>query len=100
MLLRENRNQRLLIVPYRGIQNPWREKGEPLLHVTAVQRKRRGAKRGVEEAGVIRKLQSGKYRLYSRKKNSKTGRRRNLGTFPSRRAAEVTNEAVQYFKHR
>jgi hypothetical protein len=41
---------------------------------------------------MIRKLTSGKYRLYSRKKNPKTGRRRNLGTFNSRAAA------VQYFK--
>ena len=37
---------------------------------------------------MIRKLPSGKYRLYSRKKNPKTGRRRNLGTFASRAAAE------------
>ena len=37
---------------------------------------------------MIRKLPSGKYRLYSRKENPKTGRRRNLGTFASRAAAE------------
>jgi hypothetical protein len=48
---------------------------------------------------MIRKLKSGEYRLYSRKKNSKTGRRRNLGTFSSRRAAEAHERAVQYFKH-
>ena len=47
---------------------------------------------------MIRKLPSGKYRLYSRKKNSKTGRRRNLGTFGSRAAAEKHERAVQYFK--
>jgi hypothetical protein len=47
---------------------------------------------------VIRKLPSGKYRLYSRKKNLKTGRRRNLGTFASRAAAERHERAVQYFK--
>ena len=47
---------------------------------------------------MIRKLPSGKYRLYSRKKNPKTGRRRNLGTFPSRAAAEKHERAVQYFK--
>jgi hypothetical protein len=47
---------------------------------------------------VIRKLPSGKYRLYSRKKNRKTGRRRNLGTFASRAAAEKHERAVQYFK--
>jgi hypothetical protein len=47
---------------------------------------------------VIRKLKSGKYRLYSRSKNPRTGRRRNLGTFPSRTAAERHERAVQYFK--
>ncbi len=47
---------------------------------------------------MIRKLPSGKYRLYSRKKNPKTGRRRNLGTFASRAAAEKHERAVQYFK--
>ena len=47
---------------------------------------------------MIRKLNSGKYRLYSRKKNPKTGRRRNLGTFDSRAAAEQHERAVQYFK--
>ena len=47
---------------------------------------------------MIRKLTSGKYRLYSRKKNPTTGRRRNLGTFSSRAAAEKHERAVQYFK--
>jgi hypothetical protein len=47
---------------------------------------------------MIRKLASGKYRLYSRKKDPKTGRRRNLGTFSSRAAAEKHERAVQYFK--
>jgi hypothetical protein len=47
---------------------------------------------------MIRKLKSGKYRLYSRKKNPKTGKRRNLGTFDSRQAAEKHEQAVQYFK--
>ena len=46
---------------------------------------------------MIRKLKSGKYRLYSRKINPKTGRRRNLGTFRSRPAAEKHERAVQYF---
>jgi hypothetical protein len=49
---------------------------------------------------VIRKLASGKYRLYSRKKNAKTGKRRNLGTFSSRAAAEKHERAVQFFKRR
>ena len=48
--------------------------------------------------GMIRKLSSGEYRLYSRKKNPKTGKRRNLGTFKSRAAAEKHERAVQYFK--
>jgi hypothetical protein len=47
---------------------------------------------------MIRKLKSGKYRLYSRKQDPKTGRRRNLGTFSSRAAAERHERAVQYFK--
>ena len=47
---------------------------------------------------MIRKLSSGKYRLYSRKKDPKTGRRRNLGTFGSRAAAERHEHAVQYFE--
>ena len=51
-----------------------------------------------EEEQMIRKLQSGKYRLYSRKKDPNTGRRRNLGTFGSRAAAERHERAVQYFK--
>jgi hypothetical protein len=47
---------------------------------------------------MIRKLKSGEYRLYSRKKNPKSGRRRNLGTFTTRAAAEKHERAVQYFK--
>ena len=47
---------------------------------------------------VIRKLKSGEYRLYSKKKDPKTGRRRNLGTFASREAAEKHERAVQFFK--
>jgi hypothetical protein len=49
---------------------------------------------------MIRKLSSGKYRLYSQKVNSKTGKRRNLGTFKTRAAAEKHEQAVQYFKRR
>jgi hypothetical protein len=48
---------------------------------------------------MIRKLKSGKYRLYSRKVNPKTGVRRNLGTFKSREAALKHERAVQFFKH-
>jgi len=47
---------------------------------------------------VIRKLKSGKYRLYSKKKDPKTGKRKNLGTFDTRAAAEKHERAVQYFK--
>jgi hypothetical protein len=47
---------------------------------------------------MIRKLKDGRYRLYSKKKNPKTGRRRNLGTFASRGAAEKHERAVQFFK--
>jgi hypothetical protein len=47
---------------------------------------------------MIRKLASGEYRLYSRKKSPKTGKRRNLGTFTSRAAAEKHEREVQYFK--
>ena len=47
---------------------------------------------------MIRKLRSGEYRLYSRKVNSKTGKRRNLGTFKSRAAAEKHERDVQYSK--
>ena len=47
---------------------------------------------------MIRKLQSGEYRLYSRKIDPKTGKRRNLGTFKNRAAAERHERAVQFFK--
>jgi hypothetical protein len=47
---------------------------------------------------MIRKLASGAYRLYSRKKNPKTGKRRNLGTFKTRQAAEKHEREVQSFK--
>lgn len=49
---------------------------------------------------MIRKLSSGEYRLYSRKKDPKTGKRRNLGTFKTRKAAEQHERAVQFFKRR
>jgi len=49
---------------------------------------------------MIRKLGSGKYRLYSRKVDPRTCRRRNLGTFDSRAAAEKHERAVQFFKRR
>jgi hypothetical protein len=48
---------------------------------------------------MIRKLVSGEYRIYSRKKNPKTNKRRNLGTFKSLAAAKKHEKAIQYFKH-
>jgi hypothetical protein len=47
---------------------------------------------------VIRKLKSGQYRLYARKVDPRTGKRKNLGTFASRAAAEKHEREVQYFK--
>ena len=59
----------------------------------------RGAPSTVHREGrMIRKLKSGEYRLYSRKKNPKTGKRRNLGTFKTRAAAAKHEKAVQFFK--
>jgi hypothetical protein len=49
---------------------------------------------------MIRKLSTGEYRLYSRKLDPRTGKRRNLGTFSSRAAAEKHERAVQFFKKR
>ena len=49
---------------------------------------------------MIRKLSNGDYRLYSRKTDPKTGKRRNLGTFHTREAAEQHEREVQYFKRR
>lgn len=49
---------------------------------------------------MIRKLKTGEYRLLSRKRNAKTGRRRNLGTFPTLEAAKKHERAVQFFKRR
>jgi len=47
---------------------------------------------------MIRKLPSGQYRLYSRKKDRRTGKRKNLGTFRTRQAAEKHERSVQFFK--
>lgn len=49
---------------------------------------------------MIRKLKSGQYRLYSRSKNPRTGKRRNLGTFTSRAAAVQHEREIQFFKRR
>jgi hypothetical protein len=47
---------------------------------------------------MIRKLKTGEYRIYSRHANPKTGKRKNLGTFKTRAAAEEHERAIQYFK--
>lgn len=47
---------------------------------------------------MIRKLKSGEYRLYSRKKDKSTGKRRNLGTFASLEKAKKHEQEIQYFK--
>lgn len=49
---------------------------------------------------MIRELKDGRYRLYSLKKDPRTGRRRNLGTFPTRAAAEKHEREVEFFKRR
>ena len=54
----------------------------------------------LERSPMICKLKSGEYRLYSRKADSKTGKRRNLGTFGSRAAAEKHERGVQFFKRK
>ena len=56
--------------------------------------------RSARTSEMIRKLASGEYRLYSRKINPKTGRRRNLGTFNTRGQAERHERAVQFFKRK
>jgi len=47
---------------------------------------------------MIRKLKSGKFRLYSRKRDPQTGKAHNLGTFDTREQAEKHERAVQFFK--
>jgi hypothetical protein len=49
---------------------------------------------------MIRKLKSGQYRLYSRKADPRTGKRRNPGTFSTREEAQKHERAVQFFKHK
>lgn len=49
---------------------------------------------------MIRKISGGRFRLYSRKRNPKTGKRRNLGTFGSLASAVRHERAVQFFKRR
>jgi hypothetical protein len=65
---------------------------------TLAGRKRFSFAQQPKEVVMIRKLKSGEYRLYSRKTDPDTGKRRNLGTFPTREAAEKHEREVQYFK--
>jgi hypothetical protein len=53
-----------------------------------------------QQTSMIRKLSPGEYRLYSKKTDPKTGKRRNLGTFETREAAQKHEQAVPYFKRR
>ena len=55
---------------------------------------------GLRSVEMIRKLKSGKYRLYSEKKDPKTGKRKNLGTFDTREAAKKHERQVQFFKRK
>ena len=71
---------------------------DPFLYWRASRRGRRTVDAARSEVRMIRKLKTGEYQLYSRKLNPKTGKRRNLGTFTSRAAAEKHERDVQYFK--
>ena len=57
-----------------------------------------GARNWRTKRDMIRKLRSGEYRLYSRKLDPRTGKRRNFGTFPTREAAQKHEREIQYFK--
>jgi len=48
---------------------------------------------------MIRKLKSGQFRIYSRKKDPVTNKRKNLGTFENLEAAKKHEKEIQYFKH-
>src|SRR2546423_10862686 len=82
-------NGRCLIRPKRSGRSP-----------NSTARSKRPHAKAESGGSMIRKLKSGKYRLYSRKKDPKTGKRKNLGTFATRAEAEKHERAVQYFKHK
>jgi hypothetical protein len=71
-----------------------RAKPAPFTSLAALRLRRRDQ----SEVLMIRKLKSGKYRLYSRKPDTHTGHRRNLGTFGSRQAAQQHEREIQWFK--
>jgi hypothetical protein len=58
----------------------------------------KAASYSMDDFAMIRKLKSGQFRLYSRKKDPSTGKRRNLGTFTTLEKAKQHERAVQYFK--
>lgn len=60
----------------------------------------RPSKKQERKSPMIRRIKSGEYRLYSRKINPKTGKRRNLGTFPTLEQAKQHEREVQFFKRR
>jgi hypothetical protein len=59
---------------------------------------KRGGSSDKRRLAMIRKLKTGEFRIYSRHQDPKTGRRKNLGTFPTREKAEQHERAIQYFK--
>jgi hypothetical protein len=73
---------------------------EPAIRPEACAASRLGDRAGAARIyrDMIRKLKSGQFRLYSRKKNAETGKRRNLGTFSSLEKAKQHEREVQYFK--
>jgi hypothetical protein len=82
-----------------GIPTPLRRgQSIPAGHLRPAGTVLRWQERGASQ--VIRKLKDGRYRLYSRKVDPRTGRRRNLGTFATRAEAEQHERAVQFFKRR
>jgi hypothetical protein len=76
---------------------PWHNGSNVGLLVSVMPAKAAGPARR-RRGTMIRKLASGEYRLYSRKKDPETGKRRNLGTFASKAAAQKHEREVQYFK--
>jgi hypothetical protein len=72
--------------------------GHPSCKLTDLSGTTEKSRRFEEWSPMIRKLASGQYRLYSRTRDPKTGRRKNLGTFRTREAAQRHERAIQYFK--
>jgi hypothetical protein len=75
-------------------------KGVVAARPSSARRSMFGGSLAVQGGRMIRKLKWGEYRLYSKKTDAKTGKRRNLGTFATREEAMKHERAVQYFKRR